>query len=334
MSSGPIQTRLVDEVGSEGRARAAAELISRGDPALSLSPSVVERVGARLTRPAAARPPRRLRLGWVAAAVALLVVPVAMAAVATVRPFFWKPEPKPAAAPKVRVPVPAPVKPELEVAPEVPVQVPVPAAAPAVKPPAPAPVRRAPVKPAAAVPEPLAPAAEVAATGGAPAAPPVGDEAGGVALALEQLHRHRDPLAALATLDAHQAHYPHGMFAREAALARLEALLALGRRADALTVLDGLSREGFDGLARAHELRVLRGELLAQAGDCASAIEAFDAALANAPAAELEGRALFGRASCRASRGDVERSRADLERYLESFPRGPYAAQARAALGR
>jgi regulator of sirC expression with transglutaminase-like and TPR domain len=79
---------------------------------------------------------------------------------------------------------------------------------------------------------------------------------------------------------------------------------------------------------------VLRGELRAGAGRLAPAIQDFDAVLALGGHDELAGRALYGRGSCRARLGDTPGARADLERYLQLFPRGRFAADAEKALGR
>jgi len=87
-------------------------------------------------------------------------------------------------------------------------------------------------------------------------------------------------------------------------------------------------------LPQGRELRVLRAGLAVEVGRCLEAQAIFDDSLRQVAAGPLEERALFGRASCAQRLGDNERSRRDLERYLERYPKGRFAAQARAALGR
>src|SRR5207248_3097537 len=81
--------------------------------------------------------------------------------------------------------------------------------------------------------------------------------------AVRALRQDHDAAAALAILDEHRARFPQGTLRPEAELARIDALLSLGRRAEALGLLD---RALSPGLGRTRELHVLRGELRAEAG--------------------------------------------------------------------
>jgi tetratricopeptide (TPR) repeat protein len=189
-------------------------------------------------------------------------------------------------------------------------------------------VRRGPRKRAlAAVPTderaPSPGAEPTSAAGGTPArieGPLVGESAL-LGEALRALNLRRDALASLHALDAYDARYPAGVLRREALVARIDALLALGRRTEALQLLEKAG--DLTALPKARELEVLRGELRAQGGNCAGAGSDFDAALdERGPLAE---RALWGLAACG--------SRPHLERYLREYPNGTFAAQARAALG-
>jgi TolA-binding protein len=141
--------------------------------------------------------------------------------------------------------------------------------------------------------------------------------------------RAQDGRGALAVLDEHARRFPSGQLAPEAQLARIDALVLLARRAEALTLLERLPLQR---LGRGRELRVLRGELLARQGQCARALPDFAAALTGKDD-RLEARALYGRASCLARTGDEAGARRDLERYLQRFPGGEHAAAARRALG-
>jgi hypothetical protein len=150
--------------------------------------------------------------------------------------------------------------------------------------------------------------------------------------ALEDLNVRGDPASALSRLDAYRMRYPSGVLYREADVARVDALLRLGRDSEALTLLDRSSETGFSGYPRPVHLRVLRAELLAKAGHCGQAVPIFTGALSDPQAGESAERALYGRASCRAALGETSASREDLTRYLELYPNGSFAAEARRAL--
>ncbi len=155
-------------------------------------------------------------------------------------------------------------------------------------------------------------------------------ESGLVRRAVEKLRVERDAAAALGILDDYQARFPNGVFANEARFARIDALLVLGRRAEALEVLE---KAGLGELPRHGELRVLRGELLAEAGRCREAVEAFTRELDSGLTGSLAERSLHGRAICRGILGDRAGSRADSLLYLERHPQGQFAGEVRQALG-
>lgn len=150
--------------------------------------------------------------------------------------------------------------------------------------------------------------------------------------ALRLLRREDDPRGALALLLSHEERFPKGALRPEAQGAQVEALLRLGRRAEALRLLERLP---VSGLPRADELRLLRGELRGEAGRCAEAVADFSAILDRPGAAGAAGeRALYGRASCRARQGDKAGARADLVSYLSRYPSGKFSDEAREALGK
>jgi hypothetical protein len=144
--------------------------------------------------------------------------------------------------------------------------------------------------------------------------------------AIGALRRDRDPARALTLLGSYEAAFPRGVLSLEARVLRIDALLALGRRSDALTQLETLP---LDRVGRGAELRLVRAELRAS-GDCRSALADFDRVLSATPAAGAEERALRGRSLCRASLGDAVGARSDADRYLEKYPRGRFAAELRA----
>jgi hypothetical protein len=104
----------------------------------------------------------------------------------------------------------------------------------------------------------------------APAVQPsaLSNEARSLADALTRWRRDDQAETALAMLAEHDRRFPRGALAIESRVARAEILLTLGRKAEALTVLDHLV---LAGLPRARELHTLRGELRAQMGRCPEA---------------------------------------------------------------
>jgi hypothetical protein len=140
-----------------------------------------------------------------------------------------------------------------------------------------------------------------------------------LAESLRVLRVEHDARRALRRLDDHERRFPGGALAREAALARVEALLALGRRADALAVLDPLALadgQGDRGVALA------RGELRASAGRCPAALGDFVRVLELDAGDEFAARALYGRGACRLEAGDTAGARVDFETYARRFPEG------------
>ena len=153
---------------------------------------------------------------------------------------------------------------------------------------------------------------------------------------LKALRKQHDPQSALALLEDHAKRFPATLLAPEAAMLRAEALLGLGRKAEALSVLDHLS---LASMPNPNERLVLRGELRAAAGRWREAVEDFETPLSGlAPSGmepklrEVKDRALWGRASARSHLGDEAGARADLALYLRVFPSGRFAAQAAALL--
>jgi TolA-binding protein len=150
--------------------------------------------------------------------------------------------------------------------------------------------------------------------------------------ALGRLRADGDAAGALALLEECQRRFPNGALATEARVATAEALLSLGRRSEALRVLDRL---GVERWPHGAELAVTRGELRVAAGRHKEAIQDFSACADGGSACrgDLAERALFGRAGSRAKLGDETGAREDLSTYVRAFPHGRFAAAARAALG-
>ncbi|HXU01526.1 MAG TPA: hypothetical protein VN903_11060 [Polyangia bacterium] len=208
-----------------------------------------------------------------------------------------------APAPQVAAPAPAPNAEALEIS---------------VAPP----VRR-PVRPASA------PAPRVLPSREPPAEAPPPGEADDLAAALRQLRGDGDARGALARLDDYQRRHPTGALAREAALARVEALLSLGRDTAALDVLDGLA---LDGAEVDRRVALARAELRAAAGRCADAVGDFARARSGDANDDVAARALYGEGVCDLRTGDRRAARAAFETYQRRFPNGPRRADVERAL--
>jgi hypothetical protein len=179
-------------------------------------------------------------------------------------------------------------------------------------------------------PAPVAPALEP------PLPSPIAVEQALLSDVLKALRKLRDPRTALALLEDHAQRFPSTVLAPEAAMLRAEALLGLGRPAEALSELDGLA---LGSMPNQDERFVLRGELRAAAGRWHSARDDFEVLLStggslrlNAKSRDVTERALWGRASARSHLGDEAGARADLALYLRTFPSGRFATQAAALL--
>jgi hypothetical protein len=172
----------------------------------------------------------------------------------------------------------------------------------------------------------------------APALPsPVTLEQALISRAMTTLRDSHQAQEALALLGEHARQFPNGVFRSEAHLLRVEALLALGRKNEALVLLD---RAALASAPNRDEQLVLRGELRSTKDRWVEAKEDFDAVLgrhavdvetfqaAPAKARGLHERALWGRAAARSRLGDEAGARADLMLYLGLFPRGRFANSA------
>jgi hypothetical protein len=283
----------------------------------------------------------------------VLVVGVVFCTGGVVGAAIWKfwvgpavhevPSPAPAAAPpsrprRARLDSAASVTPassaseRIEATPLAPEPLPLPAA--------PKPIRASPKRPAAVrvarvdLPAPPATNEEPAMSPPAPAPSAIAAEQALVSQAVRTLRDGHDARAALGLLAEHRGRFPTGALAAEATVLRIEALLDLGRRDEALTILEVTP---VAGLPNADEQRVVRGELRAAKGRWREARQDFDEVLGRralpAPSGRfrnLQERALWGRAAARSRLGDQVGARADLEVYLRTFPDGRFAGPARA----
>jgi TolA-binding protein len=192
------------------------------------------------------------------------------------------------------------------------------------------------VVPAPAEPEPAPEAASSAAfpTQAPPALPTasvgsrLGQEAASLEAALSALKAGGKGNAgrALLELDQHLQKFPGGTLELEARVARVDALLVLGRRHEARRELSSLPIER---VGRKSELRLIRAELRAD-DDCRAALSDFQVLVDQALPSAWAERALFGRGACLLKLGDQAAAYRDFDRYLERFPSGRFAEQIRA----
>lgn len=310
MSDAPLQ-RWKEQPASSDPVEAEAQRLAREmPPAEALSPEAAARVLAKLdgVPPPRGGGPRRV-LPMIGVGALLIGSALYLGLHRTETPPMVsvehgsKPVSQAAPAPPAPEPTPVPVSPPAPPSPPVSPEV---APAPV---PAPVPARRQPRETNALL-----------------------EEAKLLGKAVEQLRRDQDPKAALATLQRYFQRYPQGELRGEAEVTRVEAQLRAGRKSEALSQLERLHGAGFEGLPRPVELALQRAELLADVRRDPEAARAFSDVLALHPALALEERALFGRAVCRARSGDEAGMRADLGAYLERFPDGRFAAEARERL--
>ena len=152
-----------------------------------------------------------------------------------------------------------------------------------------------------------------------------------LAQAIRALRRDGNPDGALALLDRHGGRLASGPLAPEAAAVRIEALLQARRTSAALAALD---RFPLDGVPGREEWRIVRAELRGRADRWSEAESDFSLALTGGTERlrdELVERALWGRATARARQGNASGARADQALYLQRFPDGRFAVQARRA---
>ncbi|HKY39909.1 MAG TPA: tetratricopeptide repeat protein [Polyangiaceae bacterium] len=186
---------------------------------------------------------------------------------------------------------------------------------------------------AAPEPPPVEPAAAAPLGAVAPAASSrLGLEATSLEAALSALRAGGKSAAqqALSRLDQHLRDFPHGTLELEARVARVDALLVLGRRHEAKHELSAMPIEN---VGRNRELRLIRAELHAD-DDCREALADFQFLVEQGLPDAWRERALFGRGACLLRLGDGAGAERDFARYLELYPVGRFAEQIRAQRAR
>jgi TolA-binding protein len=148
-------------------------------------------------------------------------------------------------------------------------------------------------------------------------------------LALLKQRHLSDPQGALDSLQGYRKEFPGGALRQEVDLSIVESEVALGRSEAALAESARFLAQHPQS-ERADEVRVLRGDLLRQAGACEKAAAEYRA-VSGGPALD---DALYYWAYCQRQLGDSASAAAALRDYLVRFPAGRHLDAAREALGR
>jgi ferric-dicitrate binding protein FerR (iron transport regulator)/TolA-binding protein len=147
-------------------------------------------------------------------------------------------------------------------------------------------------------------------------------------LALLRQRRLNDPEGALQALDRYRELYPRGSLRQEVDLSVVEVDHTLGRTEAALAESTAFLTR-YPQSERADEVRLLRGDILRQRGDCAKASAEYRA-VSGGPSLD---DALYYWAYCQRQLGANASATEALRRYLARFPAGRHAGAAREALG-
>jgi ferric-dicitrate binding protein FerR (iron transport regulator)/TolA-binding protein len=146
-------------------------------------------------------------------------------------------------------------------------------------------------------------------------------------LAVLRQRRANDPQGALDALNRYRDLYPRGSLRQEVDLSIVEVDHTLGRTEATLAESAAfLSR--YPQSERADEVRLLRGDILRQRGDCAKAIVEYRAVSGG----QALDDALYYWAYCQRQLGASTAASEALRRYLVRFPAGRHADAAREAL--
>ncbi|MBX7117147.1 MAG: hypothetical protein K1X64_22715 [Myxococcaceae bacterium] len=150
-----------------------------------------------------------------------------------------------------------------------------------------------------------------------------------IARAAQTLRAQHNASEALTLLDEHTKRFSSPTLADEARLLRIEALIAAEQPEQALALLRS---DGPSSTPRTEMLRLLEAELLSQLNQCGEALQTLEPLLAPTVSRTVQERALIDRAACASTIGDFQSSRHTLEQYLERFPSGSFAEEARQRL--
>jgi hypothetical protein len=139
--------------------------------------------------------------------------------------------------------------------------------------------------------------------------------------ALSHLRQKHDAVGAIAILDTYARQFPRGELREEAALARAQALTSMNNLDAAL--------EALESVQRLPTARVLRAELLISTNRHAEALTMLDGLSRQRLPNDVLERTLIARLSCHLKLSAHDAARDDINEYLERFPQGRQAERLR-----
>jgi TolA-binding protein len=142
-----------------------------------------------------------------------------------------------------------------------------------------------------------------------------------------KLRRLGDPEGALAAFERYRREYSKGSLLPEVDLSIFEIEASLGRRAQALAESERYLATHRD-VGRTDEVRLLRGNLMRDGGDCVSALREYSLVISPAVGDE----ASYNIAFCQRKLGDRTAAIATLRDYLKRYPSGVHRAEAQRAV--
>jgi TolA-binding protein len=142
-----------------------------------------------------------------------------------------------------------------------------------------------------------------------------------------KLRRLGDPAGALAAFERYRREYSKGSLLPEVDLSIFEIEASLGRREEALAESERYLSTYRD-VGRTDEVRLLRGNLIRDGGDCVGALREYSLVISPTVGDE----ATYNIAFCQRKLGDRRAATATLRDYLKRYPSGAHRAEAQRAV--
>ena len=137
----------------------------------------------------------------------------------------------------------------------------------------------------------------------------------------------RDPAGALQALLRYEQEYPQGSLAQEVELSAIELELDASDLTASLAQMNRFL-EAHPDSERAPEVHLLRGNVFRRRGDCQSALREYRQSAGDG----RDDDSLYYTAYCQQTLGQSDDAASSLRDYLDRYPHGRHAVEARAAL--